>query len=114
MFNPQKWKPAQDTYTPRTPRDCREGNSNFDKIIAEIERRGIDIAPTYTQWVRLGFAFASEFGESGRDYFHRCSRFYHKYSTAETNRQYTHCLRGKHGITILTFYYLAKNNGIKL
>jgi len=87
---------------------------NFHATLHEIETHRIDIAPSYEDWLTLGFALASEYGENGRDYFHRLSQFYSKYKSGETDKQYTRCLRGKQGITIATFFYLAKNAGIKI
>ena len=35
--------------------------SRVEEIISEIESRGLDIAHSYDEWVKLGFALASEF-----------------------------------------------------
>jgi len=88
--------------------------NQFETVLHQIEQRCIDIAPDYESWRNLGFAIASEYGEGGRNYFHRLSQFYGKYDSQECNKQYTRCLRGKQGITIKTFFYLAKNAGIHL
>ena len=41
------------------------------------------------------------------------SRFYPKYSEAETNEQYDRCLKGhRGGVTLKTFFWLARNAGI--
>lgn len=49
-------------------------NCNVETLIARIEETGTDINERYKHWFRVGCALASEFGEEGRDYFHRLSR----------------------------------------
>jgi len=113
-FNPTAWLPKPDNVVPAHVYHSSYPQNQFEKVLQTIERRGIDIAPDYETWRNLGFALAAEFGEGGRGYFHRLSQFYSGYSSSEANKQYTHCLRGRQGITIKTFYYLAKNAGIHL
>ena len=82
-------------------------------VVREIEQRAIDIAPSYKDWVELGFALVDGLGESGREYYHRISRFYPTYQREETDKQYTHCLQSKgQGITIRSFFHLANQAGI--
>lgn len=53
--------------------------------------------------------------ENGRDYFHRISRFYPGYTEKEADAQYDKCLRAHGtGITIKTFFLLAKDAGISV
>ena len=88
---------------------------NIEELVCMVERSGVDIAPTYEQWYELGFALSNELGETGRDYYHRLSRFYQKYNVKETNIQYSNCMKSKgRGITISTFFYLAKEAGISI
>jgi hypothetical protein len=76
---------------------------------------GIDIAPNYADWRDLGFALADALGESGRNYYHRLSRFYPSYSQSETDKQYSACLASHgHGVTIKTLYHLAKSAGVSV
>lgn len=87
--------------------------AEVDIIISRIEAAFTDITTSYTDWLNVGFAFASEFGESGRTFFHRVSRFYTGYTKADTDKQYDQCLRSQgHGITIRTFFHMAKEAGI--
>ena len=87
--------------------------SEVEMIIQQIETTQIDIAPTYNDWRNIGFAFADEFGESGRDFFHRISRFYPNYSQEECNLQFNNCLKANgSGISLKTFFHLAKQSGI--
>ncbi|GHT59053.1 hypothetical protein FACS18945_5290 [Bacteroidia bacterium] len=121
IFNPYDWIPkapappptTKTASAPQSPTN-EKGGRNFDKVLREIESRCLDIAPTYQMWRDLGFSIAAEFGENGRNAFHRLSRFYNEYDYAKTEKQYTRCLRGKQGITIATFFYLAKQAGINL
>jgi hypothetical protein len=97
--------------TPRQPKDL----SNIEQVIRQIESMQIDITSNYADWRNLGFAFAEEFGESGRYLFHRVSRFYPEYKPTECDKQFDACLKATgHGITIKTFFYLAKQAGIEI
>ena len=90
-------------------------NTDFETIVQRIESSSVDIAPNYADWRDLGFALADALGESGRNYFHRLSRFYPSYSQAETDKQFDNCLKSHgHGVTIKTLYHLAKQAGINV
>ena len=94
---------------------CTEQSRSVEAIIQQIESQQIDIAPTYNDWRNIGFAFADEFGESGRDFFHRISRFYPNYSAEECDRQFNNCLKANgQGISIKTFFHLAKQARIDI
>jgi hypothetical protein len=87
--------------------------SNIENLTKVIEEKHIDITPDYQSWRNLGFALSDELRESGREYFHRLSRFYQNYSQDETDIQYTSCINSQgHGITIKTLFHLAKQAGI--
>lgn len=89
--------------------------SEVETILARIEETQTDITATYSDWLSLGFAFANDCAEAGREYYHRISRFYPGYSVTDCDKQYDHCLKAKgHGITIKTFYHLAKQAGIEI
>lgn len=123
-FNPLEWanKPTpikKETVEPKQeviPNYPTTDNQNeVEKIIQQIESNQIDIASAYADWRNIGFAFADEFGESGRDYFHRISRFYSDYSTANCDEQYNNCLKSKgQGISLKTFFFHAKQAGIRI
>ena len=101
-FNPHDWLP-------------NDSRSDIDLIVSRIEASHTDITGSYSDWVNLGFALADELGEGGRDYFHRISRFYSKYSPTDCNYQFDQCLKAKgHGITIKTLFHLAKQAGIEI
>ena len=93
--------------------------STIEMITSGIEAAQIDITSKYMDWLNIGFALADELGEVGRAYYQRISRFYQGYSVSSCDQQYDSCLKstpsssGK-GITIKTFFYIAKHAGIDL
>ena len=101
-FNPKDWLP-------------NDSRSDIDLVVSRIETSHTDITGSYADWLNLGFALADQLGEAGRDYFHRISRFYSKYSHTDCNRQFDQCLKAKgHGITIKTLFHLAKQAGVEI
>ncbi|WP_417859528.1 DUF3987 domain-containing protein, partial [Xanthomarina gelatinilytica] len=59
-------------------------------------------------------AISEEYGEAGRDYYHRISRNYSGYDHKECDEQYNKCLQAKgHGISIATLYHHLHQVGIK-
>ena len=84
----------------------------FEAILSQILAAGYDLTVSHADWVKVGFAIASGYGEAGRQYFHELSQFHPKYKPAETDRQFTRCLQSKAaGVTISTFFYMAKQAG---
>lgn len=120
-FNPKDWLQAA-TAKPELPQPLPspigEGSGvrpDLEAIISRIEAAQTDITANYSDWRDIGFAFADEFGEAGRDYYRRISRFYSGYSPADCNKQYDNCLKAKgHGVTLKTFFHLAKQSGIDI
>jgi len=89
--------------------------SEVENIILQLESKQLDITESYPDWVNLGFAIATGFGESGRSYFHRISIFYPNYDKSECDNQYDKCLKsGKSGITLKSLFYKAKQAGVKI
>ena len=108
--NGQQTTVINDEWRPSTV-DRRPSNDwdTVEALVRGIELAGVDITGNYHQWMRIGFALASAFGESGRGFYHRVSRFYSGYSNVECNRQYDRCLRARgSGVGLGTFIYLAK------
>ena len=98
---------------PKSPGDL--GVNDVEAILQRIESSQTDITASYSDWRDLGFSFADEFGESGRDYFHRVSRFYPGYSYKDCDKQFDKCLKANgHGVTIKTFFHLSKYAGIEI
>lgn len=121
-FNVIKWIPAKEkiknSVVPEIPKNYNKTESKqptIEDIIKEIEIYQIDLTSNLRDWVKLGFAFASEFNEAGRKYFHRISRFYPGYNSDECDKQFDKCLKGERtGATIKSFFYAAKKAGIQI
>ena len=91
--------------------------NDFDAMIAEMDRKQVNLCEDYSDWISIAYALVSEFGEFGRDHFHTLSSHSSKYNSDDCDRQYTACLKnhseskGKKS-TIASIYYHAKQNGI--
>jgi len=119
IFNPKDWlevpkeqpQPKSNTATTNV---VAVADNDIESYISAIEQSGLDITGNYATWRDLGFALAEEYGETGRDYFHRISKNYAGYDSKECDEQFNKCLNAKgHGITIATFYHNAHQSGIK-
>jgi hypothetical protein len=125
-FNPLEWinNSSQQTIQKEpniggdaciTSKTTSSPSSEVEAIIQQIESKQIDITSAYSDWRNIGFAFADEFGENGRELFHRISRFYSDYSTQDCDRQFENCLKSNgQGISLKTFFFNAKQAGISI
>jgi hypothetical protein len=87
---------------------------SIEDYITLIEQSGTDITKNYADWRNIGFAIAEEYGESGRNYFHRISKFHSSYDSKDCDEQYSKCINAKgHGITIATLYHHMHQASIK-
>jgi len=85
----------------------------IENIVSQIESNHIDITSTYSDWLKICFALIDALGSDARDYFHRVSRFNHKYNSTDCDKQFDYCINRKSsGITIKTFFGFAKDHGI--
>lgn len=110
------WQP-QPTQTPLSSiaDSTPASSSDVEEVIQRIEAAGIDIAPTYEEWCKLGFAIVALLGEQGRSVYHRISRFHSDYTETATDDQYDKCLKShSSGVTGSTFFYLAQTAGISV
>ena len=95
-----------------TPSDT---SARVQSRIAQLQATHADITSGYTEWLKVGFAIASEFGEAGRRYFHDISALYTGYDATECDKKYDECLKSDNGRTnISTLFYLAEQQGVKL
>lgn len=79
-------------------------------IIASGKLIGDD---SYDDWLKIGFALTSEFGEEGRKYFHELSKLSPKYDSVECDRKFDNCLETNKGeVAFATIIHLAKGAGI--
>ena len=89
--------------------------TRVESLIAQLKASHTDITSDYTEWLKVGFAIASEFGETGRRYFHEISALYSGYDETECDKKYDECLKSDKGLTnIATIFYLAELQGVKL
>lgn len=119
VFNPDEWIQEPENISVQLPEESNTTNADkvaeVERFIADLERKQIDLTASYDSWRNIGFALASEFGEGGREYFHRISSYYPDYKTPECDRQYSACLKSKgSGITLKTLFYHLKNAGINI
>lgn len=117
IFNPKEWLevPAKQEPQPKHIPTPIVSDNQFENYLQQIENTGTDITQGYENWRNIGFALADEFGEMGRDYFHRISKFGSGYDSKECDVQYSSCLKAKGtGVTMATIYYLAQQNNIKI
>lgn len=98
--------------SPRRPVSGGDTRTQVESLISDLVTNRIDITEGYDQWLRVGFALADEFGESGREYFHQLSQFHPDYNHTKADEQFTKCLRGKDGVTIATFFHIAKSHQV--
>ena len=88
---------------------------DVDFVIEQIKQGSVDIAPSYHDWMRLGFALADKYGTNGSDIFHICSQYSPKYNYEQCEKQFKNCLDHKgNGISMNFFFYLAKVAGLKI
>ena len=128
VFNPADWNSAPVEKVPAalSPSVAPSSNPPSKGVVADrginpsilavvdaVEASGIDITPTYSEWLAIGFALVAELGEDGRAIFHRLSRFNPEYDYNEADRQYSHCLNdGSREITIASLFHIAQTHGV--
>ncbi|WP_299187917.1 DUF3987 domain-containing protein [uncultured Aquimarina sp.] len=87
-------------------------NEAVEQLVQWVEATGTDLTSSYDDWLKIGFALANEFSESGASYFHRISKFYPNYTHQECEKQYQHCANAKgSGVKIATLFHYAKQAG---
>lgn len=118
IFNPKDWLAVpEQKEVPKKPINNNPTTvvaNDIESYINALEQSGIDITDTYDKWRDIGFAISEEYGEAGRDYYHRISKNYSGYDHKECDEQYNKCLQAKgHGISIATLYHHLHQVGIK-
>ncbi|MCK4818852.1 PriCT-2 domain-containing protein, partial [bacterium] len=116
-FNPKAtiWRNIQYQIPEETNWSELQIKESVGYIIEQIEEQEIDITPTYDKWVRICFALNDQFGEEGREYFHKISQFYKGFNEASCDKQYDYCSASAgDGITIRTLFKIAKEFDLKL
>ena len=81
----------------------------------ELMARGANIAESYDDYLRLGFALAQGLGPDGRELYHRLCSQSTKYSEAECEKKWQQCLKTSDGrVTLATYYQMANQAGVDL
>ncbi len=115
-FDVEKWlpqpEPRKQSQQPKTETRLQH---EVEVVLRRIENFNIDLTCSYADWLKMGFSFADGFGEYGREYFHRVSRFNGGYNATDCDRQFDKCLQAKRtGVTIRSFFSAAKDAGINI
>lgn len=116
----KQWRVKKAAEVPKVKRKAdftryEDTGNDIEHCINQLQSGGIDITDDYQDWVKIGMAFANEFGEGGRDYFHRVSAVSAKYDADACNRKYNNCLKTQNGqTTIGTFFHFCKEQGLQL
>jgi len=86
---------------------------DIEFIIDQIRSRRIDLTDSYFDWMKIGFALASEFGDAGRSYFHDISQFHPDYDYEKADKKYTNFLKSNaNKVHISSLFWIAKQAGI--
>lgn len=102
------------TQHPDTLQQSSDTRERLKALIAQLKASGADITSGYNDCLKVAFALAAEFGESGSEYFHKISALYSGYERQECDKKYDQCLKSDTGKTnIGTIFYLAEQQGIK-
>jgi hypothetical protein len=89
--------------------------SDISHILDQITSGRVNIVESYYDWINVGLAFASKYGEGGRAYFHIVSQQSSKYQAEDCDKKYTQlCKSTKNQRTIATFFYLCKQANIDI
>jgi hypothetical protein len=117
VYNPEAtiWRYITYSKTDVIPTDKESIKASVEYVIQQIEDKNLDITSKYDDWYKIGFALVDQFGDEGRDYFHRVSQYYDGYNEENCNRQFDYCYHSNgSGITIGTFFKIAQENGLRI
>jgi hypothetical protein len=101
--------------TPCQPLSPSEELALATAVTRELIARNANIAESYDDYVRLGFALANGLGSDGRDLYHQLCAHSTKYRQADCERKWQQCLHQADGRTsIATFYHMARQAGVDI
>lgn len=87
----------------------------IEQLTLAVEQAGVNLAPTYQEYMPLAFAVGNSCGEAGRGFFHRLCRLSDKYRQDEADKLYDHALQhGRGGNSLGTVFHLAQQAGVRL
>lgn len=104
-------KPKRTPYTPKKGGRLTD-EDKVNKLIEEINKFQIDITADYDDWVKIGGAIYSEFGESGSDYFHSISKFHPDYDYKNCQAKYNQCKR-MNKVSLASLFKVATDYGAR-
>ena len=122
-FDPVAWaghsadvrQPKRQPISTRQPLLPMEELAKAKAVARELVRRGANIADSYGDYLKLGFALANGLGCQGRDLYHQLCSMSPKYREGDCERKWQQCMRQNDGrTTIATFYQMAKQAGVDL
>ena len=88
---PKKETRVSTTYTPREFSYHTTSTDNAQRVEEQIKYlidNNLTLPDDYHSWFKIGMSLCSEFGESGRQYFHSISSLSPKYDRYECDNQY--------------------------
>ena len=112
-----------DVYTGRYIEPIVERKCNFGTdvdsrrlmaLIDLISNTGVDITCDRADWVKIGMALAGEYGENGRDMFHKISEHNAGYKPTECDKQYKSFMKSSKKCSISSIFYIADSYGVRL
>ena len=88
---------------------------NLRQLTEAVRMAGVDIAPTYIEYVQLAFAIANDCGEAGRNDFLSLCSLSSKYDKKNAQALFSNALHAdKEDIHLGTVFHLAGQCGVKI
>ena len=88
-------------------------NYDYQALVNEVVRRGINMFGNFEDWTKGAFAFA-DLGEKGRSMFKAISSISDKYREKENDYKFSHALRTRGRITIACFSNLHNSSSMAI
>ena len=88
-------------------------DTDIEFVLQQIERDRRDLTANYADGVKIAFAFQTEFGEAGLDFFHRVCQFRKGYDPEKTALKYKQCA-GSKSVHISSFFWIAQQAGLEI
>lgn len=88
--------------------------SDLHRLTEAVRAAGVDIAPTYSEYIQLAFAVATDCGEAGRSDFHTLCSLSVKYDASAADHLYSSALKSsKNSVHLGTAFHLAELCNVK-
>lgn len=94
------------------PIDRQAEARRVEHYLRQIEAHELDLTGAYDDWFALACVLANTFGEAGRAYFHRLSRFHPAYQPRQTDYHFDSAARGHYNYSLGTLYFLCEQAGL--